>query len=219
MRWGVRAVTGTRASVLVLALLALGPWRATGPASEAVVVRPGVAVYGATPGERGLVAWAVGRYEGAALHLPPLEIHFHADPSGCRGYHAFYSGGGRIDMCPGRLLNLVSRKNLLHEMAHAWAERNLDTTEREAFLELRGLGSWNDREVDWRLRGSEQAAEIIAWELGDRVLSPSIPDNGTEEVEAAFTLLAAGGLPTEVALGPTLGRARGSSARSSARRV
>ncbi len=40
------------------------------------------------------------------------------------------------------------------------------------------------------LRGCEQRAEIISWEIGDRVFMPSIPNNGPSDVDAAFERLA-----------------------------
>lgn len=69
-----------------------------------------------------------------------------------------------------------------------------DRDRRERFLELRGLESWNGGDVPWRERGFEHAAEILAWHLGDRVLTPTVPDNEPEQLEAAVEALLEGQL-------------------------
>jgi hypothetical protein len=85
----------------------------------------------------------------------------------------------------------MARRNLLHEMSHAWAERYVTGERRERFLELRGLRSWNGGDVPWRERGFEHAAEILAWHLGDRILTPTVPDNEPERLETAVDFLLA----------------------------
>jgi hypothetical protein len=102
-------------------------------AAEAVVLRaaegaPAVtfepaAVVGGTPEQVEMARWAVGRFEVAGLALPPVEIRFHDDMDGCGGHLGFYRGGG-VDVC-GISTNLIARRNLLHEMAHACAEENV----------------------------------------------------------------------------------------------
>jgi hypothetical protein len=156
-------------------------------------VEPGVAVggsvtvLGGSPEQLALVRWGVRRFEDAGLRLPELEVRFHPDRSDCNGYAGYYRVSG-VDLC-GSLVNLMTRRNLLHEMAHAWTEANLGPEERERFLEIRGLSSWNGGAVPWVERGFEQAAEILGWYLGDRVLSVTLPDNGAEQLEAAVAVL------------------------------
>jgi hypothetical protein len=75
----------------------------------------------------------------------------------------------------------------LHEMAHLWADRNMDTEDEQAFLQLRGLDTWNDWHVPWSERGSEQVAEVISWGIGEGVFTQLIPDNSPDELAAAFT--------------------------------
>ncbi|MGH2589496.1 MAG: hypothetical protein ACRDGW_01720 [Actinomycetota bacterium] len=48
--------------------------------------------------------------------------------------------------------------------------------------------------MPWRERGFEHAAEILAWHLGDRVLTPTVPDNEPEQLEAAVEALLEGQL-------------------------
>lgn len=133
--------------------------------------------------------WAASRFEAAGLELPPLAIRFHADPTGCGDHLGLYRAGV-VDVC-GTNVNLMSRRNLLHEMAHAWAEVNVTGQTRERFLAIRGLTTWNGWDVGWRERGFEHAAEILAWYLGDRILTPTVPDNAPDQLTAAVTVLAA----------------------------
>ncbi|GBC87665.1 hypothetical protein HRbin12_01682 [bacterium HR12] len=154
---------------------------ARAPVGTSVVVR------GGSPEQLDLVRWAVRRFERAGLRPPALEVRFHATRSGCEGHLGYYRAGG-VDLC-GTNVNLVTRRNLLHEMAHAWTEANLQLEERERFLEVRGLSSWNAVTEPWQERGFEQAAEILAWYLGDRVLSAMVPHGGPEQLETAIAVL------------------------------
>jgi hypothetical protein len=157
-------------------------------ASNVVVVAMDIRVHDATPPQVALVQWAIGRYRNAHLQLPSLDIYLHEDVSGCRGYPGFFAPG-RIDLCPGVLLNLIPRDDVLHEMAHAWSLLALTSADREAFMKLRGLTTWNDLNQPWDRRGFEQTAEIIAWGIGDGVLLPLIPDNDEASLVAAYNLL------------------------------
>ena len=56
---------------------------------------------------------------------------------------------------------------MLHELAHAWAQITLTEADEEAFLELRGLDSWDGPGQSWKELGREHAAEVIAWALLD----------------------------------------------------
>jgi hypothetical protein len=163
------------------------------PSPAPVEVRPSVAVYEADPGQVRLVRWAVGRFEDARLDLPMVEIHFHGSSSGCGG-HLGYAQIGRVDMCTVHV-NEMARRNLLHEMGHIWIDQNVSQRVRERFLELRHLSTWNASTTDWRERGYEQGAEIMAWELGTRILTAQIPDNGAVQLSAGFELLTGATLP------------------------
>ena len=174
----------TRTAILLAlpALVLMGP---NASASDVVVVGTEIRVHDATPSEVAMVRWAVGRYRNAHLELPSLDIYFHDDVSGCRGGIGFYARD-RIDMCPGLVLNLVPRHDMLHEMAHAWSFHSLTTNTQEAFMRLRGLSTWNSADQPWDLRGFEQTAEIVAWAIGDGVITPSIPDNDDQTLVADY---------------------------------
>jgi hypothetical protein len=153
-----------------------------------IAVAPGVGAHDANPDELALARWAVGRYAAAHLRLPPMDLYFHDDPSGCHGRNGYFVTG-RVDLCLGGFLNLSARHTVLHEMAHGWSEVALTGTARARFLAARGLSTWNDLGVDWPQRGWEQAADIVAWGIGDGVLRPTIPDNDPLALAEAYRLL------------------------------
>jgi len=74
-------------------------------------------------------------------------------------------------------------------MSHIWLDENVSASTRAEFLKLRELASWNASGDPWELRGYEQGAEIIAWTIGERILTPSIPDNEPSEIASAYELL------------------------------
>ena len=105
-------------------------------------------------------ALALFRHNG--LDLPDLEVRFFDDKEGCNGHLGLFQRSvspWRISICSD--LGFV----LAHELAHAWEAANLDDEDRRRYLELRALTSWNDRDVTWRDRGSEDAAFAIQQNL------------------------------------------------------
>jgi hypothetical protein len=155
-------------------------------AADVAVIRPGVEVTGATE-QRAMARWAVERFEIAGLEPPVVEIAFHLGLSGCGG-HLGLARQGEVDVCT-TLVDPIARRALLHEMGHIWLDQNLSDPERERFLEVRGLHAWNDPSETWGLRGYEQGAEIMAWALGERILTPRIPDNQPIQLARGFELL------------------------------
>jgi hypothetical protein len=183
----------TRLLLVALAAMALaggGAHAERGPAP--VVVGETVRVFGADAEHQRLVRWAFGRYEHAGLEVPPTDVHFHPDTTGCYG-HIGSQLGRRVDVCV-VIVSEIARDALLHEMGHAWVDENVSATVRERFMRLRGLTAWNDESVIWDERGSEHAAETLAWALGHRYMAPGIPDHDPHRLTAAFQLLT-GGLP------------------------
>lgn len=156
----------------------------------------GTAIVGGTAEQQAMARWAVGRFAAAGLSLPTLEIHLHADQKGCGGRLGNYLNGV-ANVC-GSHTDLMAHRLVLHEMAHAWAEHNLSSDQRARFLELRGLTTWKDHTAEWSERGTEHAAEIMSWALGDQgtgINTPSIPDNSIEELTDAYELLTGNPLP------------------------
>lgn len=183
----MRTVTRFLALGISIAAVLGWSWLHSARAMDAVAIRPNVEVIGATPEHLALARWAVGRFEMAGLKPPAAEIEFHSDALGCEG-HMGWAWSGRVDVCT-VLANEMSRRNLLHEMSHIWLDQNLGVRTRNAFIRERGLSSWNSSRDPWELRGYEQGAEIMAWELGDRILSPQIPDNEPKQLDAAYELM------------------------------
>jgi hypothetical protein len=158
-----------------------------GRADAWVEVRPDVRIYGATAEQVELAQWAVGRFDAWGLKAPPVEIRFHGDPGGCGG-RLGYAESGRVDVCT-TLVNVMTRRILLHEMAHIWLDVNTDAAVRERFMELRGLRAWNASTDPWERRGYEQGAEVISWAIGERILGAQVSDNDPEALEAGFEIL------------------------------
>jgi hypothetical protein len=147
----------------------------------------GLVISGGTAEQRELARWSIERFGAAGLVLPPIEIRFHVGGNGCGG-HIGYSRAGVVDVCS-TLVNAMSRRIVLHELAHAWAAANVTGIARERFLWLRGLASWNDMSVPWRQRGFEHAAEIVAWAIGERILTPTLPNVEPEQLAEAYRAL------------------------------
>jgi hypothetical protein len=182
----------SRLIILILAAASLAGGVQTEPGPTPVVVSHWVRVYGADAEHQRLVRWAFGRYKNAGLRVPPIDVHFHPDTSGCYG-HLGSELAGRVDICV-VIVSEIARDALLHEMGHAWVAQNVSASVRERFMRMRGLTVWNDQSVIWDERGFEHAAETLAWALGHRFLAPGIPDHDPARLNAAFELLT-GGLP------------------------
>ena len=184
----------SRVLVLVLAAAALaGPGGRTESQPAPVVVADGIRVFGADGEHQRLVRWALGRYERAGLRVPPIDISFHPDTSGCTGHIGSWIRG-QVNVCV-VIVSEIARDDLLHEMGHAWIDENVSATVRERFMRMRGLTVWNDQSVIWDERGFEHGAETMAWALGHRYIAPSIPDNAPDRLTAAFELLTGVPLP------------------------
>jgi len=154
-------------------------------------------ITGGTTAQQGMARRAVGRFEANGLTLPSLEIRFHRSTDGCEGRMGGYSNG-TADLC-GEHVNWMSRRTLLHEMAHGWVEATVSSDLKARFLRLRQLETWDDHDVDWEERGTEHAAEIISWALDGQptgMEQASIPRNDPDELAAAYELLTGHRLPS-----------------------
>ena len=180
----------SRLLILVLAAASLAGDAQTEPGPPPVVVADRALVFGADAEHQRLVRWGIDRYEHAGLQVPPIDVHFHPDTSGCYG-HIGSELAGRIDICV-VIVSEIARDALLHEMGHAWVDENVSAAVRERFMAMRGLSAWNDQSVIWDERGFEHAAETLAWALGHRFFAPGIPDHDPERLTAAFELLTDG---------------------------
>ena len=172
IRTAARAAIGTLATVTVLTS---SPTRAL---DEATPVRTldGVRLHEPNPQREEMLDWALRQYRAAGLQMPTTDVYFHTQSSGCDGYLG-YTKNGRVDLCVRLAMERQPQRIVLHELAHAWAEVHLDEETRTRFMQLRSLPGWNITSDDWKVRGTEQAAEIIAWGLGDGTATPPISGN------------------------------------------
>ena len=171
-----------------MVLATLGCFAAGPPAN-------GIRVTGGTPAHQEMAKWAISRFGAEGLVLPALDIRFHLDRKGCRDRLGYYADGV-ADLCYVHL-ELMASRTLMHEMAHGWLDVNMSVAERERFLRLRGLDTWNDEHAAWDDRGYEQAAEIMAWALGDQRNDwrPMFANNSRGELVVAYETLTGNPLP------------------------
>jgi len=182
--------TATRTGKIAAFILVLASSATLGSQSHPAPAREPVRVYGADAAQERTVDWAVQRFGAAGLpDLPTLDIYLHTSHDGCRGNLGYYHRG-RIDLCTKESSEPYARKFAIHEMAHAWVEAHVDGETHRRFMELRGLTEWNDLNQPWKERGTEQAAEVIAWGLGEGEVSPLLPEPpDTANLIAAYILL------------------------------
>jgi hypothetical protein len=168
----LRAASRSLAVALAL-LVELGPAASGALPEDMVRVLGEVRLHQPNPERRELIEWAVNRYREAGLEVPPVDVYFHSESTGCRG-NLGYTAGERIDLCVRLAMEPGPQRIVLHELAHAWAGAHLTDEARSAFTEMRGAPTWNDLAYPWKDRGTEQAAEIIAWGLGDGSMLPIV---------------------------------------------
>lgn len=145
-----------------------------------------------------LVAATNERFAAANLSVPSNIVpSFHDSIAACNGnlgLSTIENGTPRVRICwshenPGVELRLQEQV-LVHELAHAWADANLDESRKAAFVEFTGAGSWNLAATDWDNRGTERAADLITWALLDpAVLFVDFGDMTCHAWSAAFELL------------------------------
>jgi len=190
----MRTIIATK--ILALALVAQA-FTATGDhpheTREPVAVGQEISVFGGDREQVELVRWASQRFERAGLELPDVAVYFHRDTGGCYGFQG-YELDGRVDVCMIHVSELA-RRIVLHELGHRWIDENVSQSVRDRFLEQRNLRAWSETDVRWDARGSEHGAEIIAWALGTRHETPTIPDRDPARLAAGFELLTGARFP------------------------
>jgi hypothetical protein len=148
-----------------------------------------------------LVDFAYSRFALVGIELPDVHIEFPDDETACFGYGGVYlPSKTTVRICR------PSKTTMVHELAHSWVETTLNTAERNAFLEQRGLDTWAGG-TEWDERGAEHAAEIITWAAMDENISVrwletnidgtttdswklfKVPNSNPDQLAAAFELL------------------------------
>jgi hypothetical protein len=186
--------TGTLAGrIALIACLAVAAL-AFGAQEPAAAPRP-LTVTGATSLEERAVDWAFHRFGEAGLrNLPPLDVRLHRSHDECQGGLGLYFSG-RIDLCTRDSSEPYQRKFALHEMAHAWTETNVSDGVLRAFMQRQRVDAWNDRSFPWKERGTEQAAEVITWGLGEGEITPLLPEVPDAETLASLYEMLTGRTP------------------------
>ena len=160
---------GSRIALFVCLIVAAAILGSQRPAPAAQ--RP-LTIHGATAAEELVIDWSIRRYREAGRD----GIYLHRSQDQCNGGIGYYLAG-RIDLCTKASSEPYQRKFALHEMAHGWIEANVDAATLDRFMDLRGIDAWNDRIADgWKDRGTEQAAEIVSWGLGEGEIAPLLPE-------------------------------------------
>lgn len=183
-----KAIRTLEVAIALIATLSLG---GTLPRTVGTPIpgREGIVLLTAGHAHEALLDWAIKRYRAAGLVLPPVRVAFHTGTDGCRG-NVGYQVNGLIDLCVRLAMEAGPERIVLHELAHAWCDEHLTDAARIRFMQSRRLTSWNGSTADWRQRGYEQAAEIIAWGLGEWTLHPQIDGaNDSDTLAAGFRLL------------------------------
>ena len=129
--------------------------------------------------QQDLLEFGLSRFAEHGLALPTVHVEFYPTVADCKGHKGSYTKQTRtVRMCT------LDKTTMLHELAHAWANLNLSDVERAAFAAHRGLVAWNDQGDPWHDRGTEHAAEIVAWALTDKpnaIRSTFLSDDGTPQ--------------------------------------
>lgn len=143
-------------------------------------------ITGGTVEQVQIVRAGLERFSALQLELPPLDIEITSGGSGCGGNMGLFIAGpdsARIELCH------VDRWVVLHELGHAWTKENLSDEDRDQLLKAWGLVSWNDSETPWRRRGTESAADAIAWGLIEDPVGCHSPSGPIAERVEAFRLV------------------------------
>jgi hypothetical protein len=160
-----------------------------------IVLSPIGAIHGSeqlTTSQSELVVWATARFRAAGLDVPPVTVAFTPDHQHCAGFVGLYRPAVHtVNMCADEhASDLVLRRLLLHEMAHAWTDLHVTGEARVGFVRLRGTPSWDSVRDVWVQRASEHAAEVIAWGLMDiEAAVMPVGDTSPNALERAFRFL------------------------------
>ena len=153
------------------------------PETDDTEVIDGVRIIADTPDHTDLAISAVAKFADAGWEITNTEIRFDKDAcDNTVGFHTEQHGHHVVVMCTD------TPWTLLHELGHVWSDLYLDDTERSQWLTTRGLTSWSDG--PWGERGTEHAADIIAFGLNDTMHMPTgIGDTDYQSIVDSFEWL------------------------------
>lgn len=140
------------------------------PEVEATEIIDGVRIVADTAARIDMATAAVEKFSSAGWVLTNTEIRWSDDAcDGAVAFHAEERGHHVIVMCSD------SEWTMLHELGHVWSALYLDEEGEAEWLNRRGLDSWHDG--PYHDRGTEQAAQVIAFGLFDSTHIPSMSNN------------------------------------------
>lgn len=159
-----------------------------------------VELYNGTDTVAELLQWSMGRFEDAGLPPPQVAAIYVQTATSCLEGSAWSHTGGEsahIRLCleedelaEDGDLSTLGKVTMLHELGHVWAAENMSDEDRQDFVSERGLSAWNDQTVAWELRGSEHAAEILAWGLAEQAYElVRLGESDCPQLVAAFRSL------------------------------
>jgi hypothetical protein len=161
-----------------------------------------------TTAQSELVASSFDRFTQAGLAAPTDVVpSFHDSIDACNGnlgLSTIEDGIQRVRICwshenPGVEIRLQEQA-LVHELAHAWADLNLDDESKDAFVEDSNADSWNLADSEWGDRGTERSADLITWAILDpAALFVDFGDMSCTEWAEAFELLTGASAPSTLA--------------------
>lgn len=140
------------------------------PEVEATEIIDGVRIVADTASRIDMATAAVEKFSAAGWSLTNTEIRWSQDAcDGVVAYHAEERGHHVIVMCTD------SEWTMLHELGHVWSAQYLNEDGEAEWVSRRGLDSWSHGSYDDR--GTEQAAQVIAFGLFDSTHIPSMSNN------------------------------------------
>lgn len=179
----MRSCAGTILISLAVVLFG-GPLDANSRSEEIESVRQ-FDISGGTDEQEAAVEFALRRMEYLPGPMPNLEIRI-LEPSGCQGKAGVFRAAvdpWQIDLCR------VEMFVILHELAHAWTKAHISAPVRAGYINAQKLETWSDAGIPRDSRGSEHAADTIAWGLLPRPLGSFSPDGPLARRQEAFCQL------------------------------
>jgi hypothetical protein len=159
-----------------------------------------VEVYNGTPELERLLAWAFDRFTIAGLEAPRLASVTFLDglTDVCHRKRGL-TVGDDVLLCFQKACSTPEcnswwtwpRATVLHELAHVWMAQTMPEGTPARFVRAADLPTWASTKQPWGQRGTELAAETIAWALMDQPyrINPDLEERSCAELAHLFQIL------------------------------